>query len=205
MARALDPVKKATILRMAKSVFERDGYEDAKMSDIAMESGVAPGTLYIYFKSKEVLAEAMSDEFFTIIGNRFEEALTHFDGPASIKLVMDWTAAAALEHRQGLSLMRKDMLMGKKTLIEKRLKLVRHIAAIFQDLVEREIVRPYDPMILADLFMGNIFRVVMLCVVFEEGNLEDYKETTVNALQHVLFEDKYLARWHEQRESQIQN
>jgi hypothetical protein len=36
-------------------------------------------------------------------------------------------------------------------------------------------------------------------VVFEEGNLEVYKETTVKALQHVLFEDKYLADWHAQR------
>jgi AcrR family transcriptional regulator len=199
MARALDPAKKATILRAAKAVFARDGYDDAKMSDIAFEAGVAPGTLYIYFKSKEALAEAMSDEFFGLIGERFEEALTHFDGPASIKLVMDWTAAAALEHRQGLALMRKDMLVGKKTFIEKRMKMVRHIALIFQDLVERRIVRPYDPLILADLFMGNIFRVVMLCVVFEEGNLEEYKETTVKALQHALFEDKYLADWHGQR------
>jgi AcrR family transcriptional regulator len=199
MARTLDPAKKATILKMAKVVFERDGYEDAKMSDIALEAGVAPGTLYIYFKSKEALAEAMSDEFFTLIGQRFEEALTHFDGPASIKLVMDWTATAAVEHRQGLSLMRKDMLMGKKTFMEKRVKMVRHIAVIFQDLVERKVVRSYDPLILADLFMGSIFRVVMLCIVFEEGNLEEYKETTVKALQHVLFEDKYLAEWHAQK------
>ena len=79
------------------------------------------------------------------------------------------------------------------------MKMVRHIALIFQDLVERRVVRPYDPLILADLFMGNIFRVVMLCVVFEEGNLEDYMETTVKALQHALFEDKYLADWHAQR------
>ena len=97
MARTLDPAKKDTILKMAKLVFQRDGYEDAKMSDIALEAGVAPGTLYIYFKSKEALAEAMSDEFFCLIGQRFEEALTHFDGPASIKLVMDWTADAAEE------------------------------------------------------------------------------------------------------------
>jgi AcrR family transcriptional regulator len=196
MARTLDPAKKATILKAAKEVFARDGYDDAKMSDIALEAGVAPGTLYIYFKSKEALAEAMSDEFFSLITRRFEEALTSFDGPESIKLVMDCTAAAALEHRQGLLLMRKDMLIGKKTLIEKRAKMVRHIALIFQDLVERKVVRSYDPLILADIFMGSIFRVVMLCVVFEEGNLDDYKETTVTALQHVLFEDKYLAQWH---------
>src|ERR1700679_4244557 len=103
MARRLDPAKTANILKMAKVVFERDGYEDAKMSDIALEAGVAPGTLYIYFKSKEALAEAMSDEFFCLIGSRFEEALTHFDGPASIKLVMDGRVAPALDHRQCLA------------------------------------------------------------------------------------------------------
>ena len=53
MARTLDPLKRTNILKVARAIFMRDGYSSAKMSDIASEAGVAPGTLYLYFDSKK--------------------------------------------------------------------------------------------------------------------------------------------------------
>ncbi|MCA9635576.1 MAG: TetR/AcrR family transcriptional regulator [Myxococcales bacterium] len=41
------------ILSAASEVFGRLGFHDAKMADIAAEAGVAAGTLYNYFSSKE--------------------------------------------------------------------------------------------------------------------------------------------------------
>ena len=47
------------IVQAALKVFDRDGFEAAKMSDIAKEAGVAKGTLYLYFDTKADLMEGV--------------------------------------------------------------------------------------------------------------------------------------------------
>ena len=47
------------IVQAAMKVFERDGYEAAKMVDIAKEAEVAKGTLYLYFETKAALIEGV--------------------------------------------------------------------------------------------------------------------------------------------------
>ncbi|MFX5578698.1 helix-turn-helix domain-containing protein, partial [Acinetobacter baumannii] len=65
MPRTLDEAKRGAILQAAKTIFTKDGYVAAKMSDIACEAKVAPGTLYLYFENKESLASAIGQEFFS--------------------------------------------------------------------------------------------------------------------------------------------
>ena len=43
------------LLRAARRVFERDGFLDARIKDIADEANVAHGTFYNYFRSKEAI------------------------------------------------------------------------------------------------------------------------------------------------------
>lgn len=47
------------IVQAALTVFERDGYDAAKMVDIAKEAEVAKGTLYLYFETKAALLEGV--------------------------------------------------------------------------------------------------------------------------------------------------
>jgi AcrR family transcriptional regulator len=47
--------KRAAILDAARTVFSRQGYSGAAVDDVAAEAGIAKGTLYLYFKSKEEL------------------------------------------------------------------------------------------------------------------------------------------------------
>src|SRR5438105_2208741 len=51
-ARAV-PDKREAILQAAVKVFARRGYFNAKVADIAREAGIADGTVYLYFKSKD--------------------------------------------------------------------------------------------------------------------------------------------------------
>src|SRR5699024_10237277 len=54
------------ILHAARRVFERKGYLDVKIIDITREAGVAAGSFYTYFESKEdtfaVLLEMLREE-----------------------------------------------------------------------------------------------------------------------------------------------
>jgi len=51
--------KADTIVEAADSLFVRFGYRRTSMDDIAREIGVAKGTLYLYFTSKEALFRAV--------------------------------------------------------------------------------------------------------------------------------------------------
>jgi TetR/AcrR family fatty acid metabolism transcriptional regulator len=48
-----DPDKPQQIIEAAVRVFARKGYFNSRVSDIAREAGIAAGTIYLYFKTKE--------------------------------------------------------------------------------------------------------------------------------------------------------
>jgi TetR/AcrR family fatty acid metabolism transcriptional regulator len=53
--------KREAILKAATEVFARNGYFSSKVSDIAKAAGVADGTVYLYFKSKEEILHSIFD------------------------------------------------------------------------------------------------------------------------------------------------
>ncbi|HSB27072.1 MAG TPA: TetR/AcrR family transcriptional regulator, partial [Pyrinomonadaceae bacterium] len=53
--------KRQAILRAAIAVFAHNGYFNSKVADIAREAGVADGTVYLYFKSKEDILHSIFD------------------------------------------------------------------------------------------------------------------------------------------------
>lgn len=56
--------RKAQIINAAEGVFMEKGFDQARMDDIAEETGLSKGTLYLYFKSKDDLIIAILDRMF---------------------------------------------------------------------------------------------------------------------------------------------
>jgi len=54
--------KREAILRAAIQVFAHNGYFNSKVADIAREAGIADGTVYLYFKSKEEILHSIFDQ-----------------------------------------------------------------------------------------------------------------------------------------------
>src|SRR2546427_13112945 len=54
--------KREALLRAATRVFARNGYFNSKVADIAGAAGVADGTVYLYFKSKEEILHSIFDQ-----------------------------------------------------------------------------------------------------------------------------------------------
>ncbi len=48
-----DPDKPQQIIEAAVRVFARKGYFNSRVSDVAREAGIAAGTIYLYFETKE--------------------------------------------------------------------------------------------------------------------------------------------------------
>ncbi len=53
--------KREAILRAAIKVFAQKGYFNSKVADIAAEAGIADGTVYLYFKSKDEILHSVFD------------------------------------------------------------------------------------------------------------------------------------------------
>ncbi|MCU1291070.1 MAG: Transcriptional regulator [Acidobacteria bacterium] len=60
-ARAAVADKREAILRAAVKVFARKGFFNSKVADIAKEAGIADGTVYLYFKSKDEILHSVFD------------------------------------------------------------------------------------------------------------------------------------------------
>ncbi|HEV7701404.1 MAG TPA: TetR/AcrR family transcriptional regulator C-terminal domain-containing protein [Pyrinomonadaceae bacterium] len=53
--------KREAILGAATKVFARNGYFNSKVADIAAAAGIADGTVYLYFKSKDEILHSIFD------------------------------------------------------------------------------------------------------------------------------------------------
>ena len=60
-AKAVVTDKREAILRAAIKVFAGKGYFSSKVADIAGEAGIADGTVYLYFKSKDEILHSIFD------------------------------------------------------------------------------------------------------------------------------------------------
>ena len=60
-----DPDKHEQIIDAAIRVFARAGYYNSRVSDIASEAGIASGTIYLYFKTKDEILVTLFREKMT--------------------------------------------------------------------------------------------------------------------------------------------
>ena len=73
--------KRAIILDAALRTFVKRGYPETKVAEIASEAGVAEGTIYNYFQSKEELLLALFDEKWGMIIDEIRKKIRRLDDP----------------------------------------------------------------------------------------------------------------------------
>jgi TetR/AcrR family fatty acid metabolism transcriptional regulator len=110
--------KRERILAAAERIFARHGFFAARVSEIAKEAGVADGTIYLYFKSKDDLLISWFEQRMTRVNEAMRAAIA--DQPPSaplrtmirtyLQLVSDEPVAAevlTLELRQSSKFMKE--------------------------------------------------------------------------------------------------
>jgi len=71
--------RRQQILVAAKRVFTQKGYEKSTMEDIAREAELSPGTLYLYFKSKDELYASLCLRVLRFINVKVDHVLAEQD------------------------------------------------------------------------------------------------------------------------------
>jgi TetR/AcrR family fatty acid metabolism transcriptional regulator len=75
--------KREAILRSAIKVFAEKGYFNSKVADIAAAAGIADGTVYLYFKSKDEILHSIFDRAMAEFISEGKKELADIDDPAA--------------------------------------------------------------------------------------------------------------------------
>lgn len=147
MARpAQDPQIRITeILNAAEPLFYSKGYYETAISDIAKKMGVAQGTIYYYFKSKEEILEAIINRELTNFIAKAQRMIHSQEIPLDkkIQVVIQTLLQSLFHHQEGLTL---EYLYNDRTI---------H----FLDKLSRQ---------------GDRLLAPLLLEIIEEGNREHY-------------------------------
>jgi len=81
-----DPDKPQQIIEAAVRVFARSGYYNSRVSDIAREAGIASGTIYLYFKTKdEILVTLFREKMAAFVARLRARIAAEEDAEAKIR------------------------------------------------------------------------------------------------------------------------
>jgi AcrR family transcriptional regulator len=193
MARKIDPTKRTAIMSAGRVILLRDGYATAKMSDIAAEAGVAPGTLYLYFESKEALAGAIGEDFFGTLGENMTKLIKNLNAPANVNDLVEFVLRIGTEERDLLALLKQRMPQPACDENSPRLQFVKQLASVLEDLMKRADVRQYEPNSLAEVVLSILHGLMISCIFSPSTDVGRLKASAVQVLQHALFTDEALA------------
>lgn len=80
--------RKTELINTARHLFQTKGYDDVTMQDVMDVLGIAKGTIYHYFKSKEDLFEAVIEDIVKANINYMQDILETTSGTALEKIKM---------------------------------------------------------------------------------------------------------------------
>jgi AcrR family transcriptional regulator len=167
--------RRAQLLDAALAVFGAEGYSAAKVSDIVARAGVAQGTFYLYFRSKQEVVLALFE--------RFQEALiearrsSEQGAPATPEqfraAFLEKTRAilrAALAHRPLTALFMKEAMGADPELAGRLREFHQRMADLSEEGLRQAaaagLIRPLDPRVAALAINGMWERVLteyLLC------------------------------------------
>ena len=168
--------RREEILAAARRVVAARGLRGTTIADMADEAGIALGTIYLYFSSKEAVFAALSQQLHGLIAR----ALTAVTGATSldgvVRVRIDHVFAACAENRDLVRLVMLNTDPGSEVAKSVRKADEAHEAPIV-GIVERGmadgLVRDADPAIMTKLVKGLVTIAVYEAFVVSDGTDAD--------------------------------
>jgi TetR/AcrR family fatty acid metabolism transcriptional regulator len=153
--------KERAILTAARAVFVKHGFERARMAEIARRAGVAEGTIYIYYKTKNDLLQAVVLQFWDGITEGAQKAVDPKAGTFDqLRALADHHLTLMIRDREFVELEVILRNSGVEPIASERTTLKRYVAvfdAIFRRGQDRgELAADAQVWIARDLFYGTL-------------------------------------------------
>jgi len=129
--------KRAIILDAALKTFVKRGYPDTKVAEIASEAGIAEGTIYNYFHSREDLLLALFDEKWGMIIDEIRKKIRRIDDPnRKLKTVFATVVTMFRKNRQLAELFMVDMRQSSVFLNNYTINRIVEFLDLIEELLE---------------------------------------------------------------------
>jgi AcrR family transcriptional regulator len=185
--------KRQRILEAARKRFRYYGFRKTTMQEIARDAGVAVGTLYLYFKDKDDLLIAGTEEY-VARHRRQAEAILASDASAADKLrryVLDRfrasQATSAGGHRPAAELLREVLRVRPERRLEEGRMMAENFVRILRLGMETGELNSDDP--------ERDARVFLLSLAFLFPSATDERALTPTEDDALLVVDWFLQVW----------
>jgi AcrR family transcriptional regulator len=166
--------RRRQIVDAAIEVFADKGYRVASIADIIAQAGVARGTFYLYFQSKEQAFNAALDRFHQLFQDMArKETARNYSNPLALEArlreaLLDWLRFL-LHHRQLTKIVFRQAAAVDPDYEQKYLQLIRatqaHSAKAIRFLQNIRVLRPdLDPDFLNAVFYGVTQQIVLKAI-----------------------------------------
>ncbi|MQA96862.1 MAG: TetR family transcriptional regulator [Streptosporangiales bacterium] len=183
---------RALLLAAARTVFERDGYLDARVADIVTAAGVSHGTFYTYFDSKLQVFRGVIAE----VSAEIQDAVTVPLGERGDRDPSDFVRRLDLSNRRFLDVYRKNhrmlMLMeqmatidpevGERRVLGRRRHIERIAASIRRLQREGLVPRDLDPRVAAGALTSMVANFAYHWLAMGEAFDEELAKSTLTRM-----------------------
>lgn len=173
---------KGKILLAAKNIFGQKGFYETKMEDIAREAGIAKGTLYLYFKSKEELYECLIKIGLNLIEQAILEVLqTSKSFSEKLREIIAYIIDILSENREFVLRIMYEMPLAqiwkedfKQKIFFESHRLVESFKKFVKEGISAGFFGESDPDILTQVLIGAITRPIFVYFI-EKKDMERLK------------------------------
>ena len=187
----------AEIIGAAMALWSERGFAATRLEDVASAAGVAKGTIYLYFRSKEALFEAALRDRLVSMMEATGEGLAQFEGSTEAFLKRFFRAVRARLFDEGAIVLLR-VLLGEGHHFPALVKLYREVALTrglqtAKDILARGVargeLRPAAAALDPRLLMAPIVVGALMANLFEDALPpidEAYIDAHVDTLMHGL-------------------
>lgn len=171
-----EPGKRERILDAAVRVFAKEGFYNARVSQIADVAGVADGTIYLYFKSKDdLLINLFEDRMEAVNANLREAIESESSAVARLKRIVKLHLELVEQNRDMAEVISVELRQSSKFIREysnpKFGEFLRTIAgAVVEGQRNGELRSGIDPYIFARALFGALDEIALAWLVKHPGS-----------------------------------
>jgi TetR/AcrR family fatty acid metabolism transcriptional regulator len=110
-----DPDKPQQIIEAAVRVFARKGYFNSRVSDVAREAGIAAGTIYLYFETKEeILIRLFRDKMAAFVAALWKAIADEPDAVAKVRRLIHMHFRILEQDPELAAVVQEELRQGQK-------------------------------------------------------------------------------------------
>lgn len=196
---ALTESRRTLILKAALQLFSDRGFEATSMETLAAAAGVAKGTLYLYFPTKDALRDAIFDEY-GLLEDVAERVLALGDVPpeTTIRVIVEEIWRLLHEREAVVRLLMAELQRQPARAREFHERVVQRgdqlLTALFTTEAERGRLRPVDGVVAGRTLVGMVLSMFLSQQIWAGKELDPLTDAQITGTITDVFLNGLLPR-----------